>query len=117
MDWELFFGTLLTPLLLLGFGWYWKINPPKKINHLYGYRTRRSMANQQIWDHANRIGAKMLLWLGWVTLAISVLLFLLVPTYAILIATFILLIGIGMGMYWCETQLNRHYDRNGNPKP
>lgn len=31
---------------------FWKF-PPKKINNLYGYRTHRSMLNQQIWDFAN----------------------------------------------------------------
>ena len=31
---------------------FWKF-PPKKINNLYGYRTHRSMQNQEIWDFAN----------------------------------------------------------------
>lgn len=32
--------------------------PPGKINHLYGYRTLRSMKNQQAWDFANRFSAR-----------------------------------------------------------
>ena len=31
---------------------FWKF-PPKKINRLYGYRTHRSMLNQDIWAFAN----------------------------------------------------------------
>ena len=31
---------------------FWKF-PPKKINNLYGYRTHKTMLNQQIWDFAN----------------------------------------------------------------
>ena len=31
---------------------FWKF-PPKKINNFYGYRTHRSMQNQEIWDFAN----------------------------------------------------------------
>jgi uncharacterized membrane protein len=31
--------------------------PPKKINGLYGYRTQRSMRNQESWDKAQRISA------------------------------------------------------------
>ncbi|NVJ88528.1 MAG: SdpI family protein [Flavobacteriaceae bacterium] len=31
---------------------FWKF-PPKKINNIYGYRTHKSMLNQQIWDFAN----------------------------------------------------------------
>ncbi|WP_284651004.1 SdpI family protein [Flavobacterium terrisoli] len=34
--------------------------PPKKINYLYGYRTRASMKNQKIWDFSQRFsGIKM----------------------------------------------------------
>ena len=32
--------------------------PPKKINHIYGYRTKRSMQNQEIWDFAQQFSAK-----------------------------------------------------------
>lgn len=32
---------------------FWKF-PPKKINSIYGYRTHKSMLNQQIWDFANK---------------------------------------------------------------
>lgn len=32
---------------------FWKF-PPKKINSLYGYRTHKTMQNQQIWDFANK---------------------------------------------------------------
>lgn len=35
--------------------------PPKKINALYGYRTNRSMLNQDIWDFANNFCAKQFL--------------------------------------------------------
>ena len=38
-------------MLLLG--WLLKKFPPKKINHLYGYRTQRSMKNQATWEAAN----------------------------------------------------------------
>ncbi|MFH6602884.1 SdpI family protein [Maribacter algicola] len=47
-------------LLLLPLAWYYKEHPPKNINWLYGYRTKRSMANQEVWEYANRLGAKMI---------------------------------------------------------
>ncbi len=31
---------------------FWKF-PPKKINNLYGYRTHRTMLNDDIWNFAN----------------------------------------------------------------
>jgi len=39
--------------------------PPKKINHLYGYRTKSSMKNQERWDFAQSYSAKeMIKWGG-----------------------------------------------------
>lgn len=39
-----------------------KIFPPKKINALYGYRTRRAASSQATWDYAQRLCAIVLLW-------------------------------------------------------
>ena len=41
---------LLVPAVMLYFGWRFLNRPPQKINALYGYRTSRSMKNQQTWD-------------------------------------------------------------------
>jgi uncharacterized membrane protein len=38
--------------------------PPKKINHLYGYRTKRSMKSQQHWDFAQKYSSEKLKQLG-----------------------------------------------------
>lgn len=117
MLWEDLLSICITPILLVAGGYYWQLKPPKKINWLYGYRTRRSMANQQIWDFANKIGAKMLIMVGIVVLALSFLCyFLLLGPTGIVVSFFIFIIGIGVGMYWCETQINRYFDKNGNPK-
>ncbi|SMC36928.1 SdpI family protein [Cellulophaga tyrosinoxydans] len=110
------FSTIFTSILFIGIGFYWFKYPPKNINNLYGYRTRRSMANQQIWDYANKIGAKMLLVLGVVTLVLGVFLVLVLPLMSIFLTIVLILIGLGVGMYWCETKLNRHFDKNGKPK-
>ena len=47
--------------------------PPKKINHLYGYRTRASMASQQRWDFAQQASAVRSRFWGWVMLALGLL--------------------------------------------
>ncbi|MDA1027671.1 MAG: SdpI family protein [Bacteroidetes bacterium] len=39
-------------LFLWGVAVYVRAHPPKKINSLYGYRTKRSMASQEAWDFA-----------------------------------------------------------------
>lgn len=38
--------------------------PPKKINSFYGYRTPRSMRNQDTWVEANRFSSLLLVRLG-----------------------------------------------------
>ena len=45
---------LLIPAAMLVFGIRFGKNPPKKINSLFGYRTSRSMRNQQTWAYAHR---------------------------------------------------------------
>ncbi|MET6989689.1 SdpI family protein [Sediminicola arcticus] len=77
----------------------------------------RSMANQLIWGFANKIGAKMFIMVGIITLALSILCyFLLQEPTGIVVSLFSFIIGIGVGIYWCETKINRNFDKNGNPK-
>jgi len=38
--------------------------PPKKINYLYGYRTRGSMKNIERWNFAQKLSSKLLLICG-----------------------------------------------------
>ena len=55
--------NLLMPAMMLGFGWIFVHRPPKTINWGYGYRTARSMRNQDTWDFAHQYAGK--LWLKW----------------------------------------------------
>ena len=41
-----------------------KKNPPEMINSLYGYRTKRSMKNQLLWDEANKYSAEIMMRYG-----------------------------------------------------
>ena len=51
---QMFIGPLMLVISIV----FWKF-PPKTINNLYGYRTNRSMLNQENWDFANKEFAKM----------------------------------------------------------
>lgn len=42
------------PLLMFGFGAYFRKNAPKEINPYFGYRTKRSMRNQETWQYAHK---------------------------------------------------------------
>jgi len=52
-------------------GYITKRFPPKKINHLYGYRTKTSMRNQEVWDFAQRYSADEMIKLGLVMLVLA----------------------------------------------
>ena len=71
-------SCLLVPAVMLYFGWRFLKKPPKHINSFYGYRTTRSMRNQQTWDFAHQVCGR--LWFRWglVLLPLSLLAMLLV---------------------------------------
>jgi len=51
LQWE--YLSMFLPFLIIAItGYYFKKNPPKKINMLMGYRTKRSMQSQEAWDFA-----------------------------------------------------------------
>ncbi len=45
--------------------------PSKKINVLYGYRTKNSMSSQELWDFSQKYSAKVMMWLGVVLMCSS----------------------------------------------
>ncbi len=63
MDKGIYVMTLLIPLLMLGTGLIFSRWTPKSINYLIGYRTRRSMINQETWNFANRTMGRI--WITW----------------------------------------------------
>jgi len=50
--------VLLIPLTMLFFGWLLFRRTPKEINYVYGYRTKRSMMNEETWRFANQYFGK-----------------------------------------------------------
>lgn len=90
--------------------------PPKKINHLYGYRTARSMANETVWEDANNYSMKLGVQLGLWSMLLPLFYYFIWPEQ-LLLATVIthtgllLLIVIGTERY-----LDQRYDKKGQPK-
>lgn len=64
--------VLLTPLAMVILGKNFEKSPPKEINSSFGYRTRRSMQNQETWDFAHQEIGKLWFKLGVSTLFLSV---------------------------------------------
>lgn len=54
---------ILIPALMLGAGWMMWKHPPKKINAIYGYRTRMSSLNQNTWRFSQEYAGR--LWVRW----------------------------------------------------
>ncbi|HBB49190.1 MAG TPA: hypothetical protein DCZ44_06115 [Flavobacteriaceae bacterium] len=90
--------------------------PPKKINHIYGYRTARSMANETVWKDANNYSMKLGVQLGLWGMLLPLFYYFIWPEQ-LLLATVIthtgllLLIVIGTERY-----LDQRYDKKGQPK-
>lgn len=91
--------------------------PPKKINSLYGYRTHRTMTNEGIWNFANSFFNKTLVKYSSMSLAAALILAYLYPAlmtswFPMAFLFFTLLVVI----LSTENELNKHYDKEGNPK-
>jgi uncharacterized membrane protein len=113
---------LLMPLMMVGFGLLLMKNPPKKINSVYGYRTRKSVRSQETWDFAHYYFGKLWLVCGLVSIPIS-----LVPICLVLgkseqvisvaglivlgIQTLLLLVTILL----TERALKKNFDEFGKP--
>ena len=117
MDWFLFFLNTSPALVVIIGGLIWKKYPPKKINYLYGYRTSRSMKNQQTWDYANQIGPDMIIKTGFFLFLVAALSFWLYDTKtAVIISVIAMVVGLTLGIVICEMKLAQRFDKKGNPK-
>ena len=99
-------------MLLLG--WLLKKYPPKKINHLYGYRTQRSMKNQATWEAANTYSSLVFFKVSLYSFFIPVALYFLYPQLNVLftiITNTLLLLYV---LYATEKHLKARFDTQGN---
>lgn len=70
--WFMFVCNLLIPVILIIAGrMMWK-RCPKKINTVYGYRTKRSMKNMDTWRFAHNYCGRLWWKIGWFSLFLSV---------------------------------------------
>lgn len=68
--------------------------PPKKINPMYGYRTKRSMISQENWDIAQKFSSQLMLKQGLIMLALACILIVLpIPEIVAVIISVVLLVG------------------------
>ena len=100
-------------LIFLLAGYIQQRFPPKKINHLYGYRTATSMKSQESWDFAQQYSAKKMMALGAYTIALGLLSWIieLQPFWSVGIALIIIIIGPLLMLLKVETELKKHFPK------
>lgn len=94
----MFVMDLLVPLTMIYFGFRFEKNPPKEINATFGYRTARSMQNQETWEFAHKYAGKLWKVCGWLVLLASV------PAMCLVFEKDIITVGIFGGVI-CGVQL------------
>jgi len=67
------FTTLLIPCIMIVFGGLFRRKAPNHINIWYGYRTQRSMKNEDTWAFAHRHLGRTWMIVGAVMLVVSVI--------------------------------------------
>ena len=112
--------SLLIPVIMLVFGWIFRCQAPKKINVWYGYRTARSMKNEDTWVFAHQHIGRTWMLVGAVLLVISV-----IPMIAVygkdddtvsvvsLVLLFVQMLPMIMSLIPTERALKRTFDENG----
>lgn len=118
--WYMLFCELLIPAVMIGFGAHFLKAAPKNINYAYGYRTARSMKNNDTWGFAHKcIGG---LWKNWgiALLPVSVVFMLFLygkdtdtVGYVSLVLTGVQLAVMIIPIFIVESRLKRTFDENG----
>ena len=65
--------VLLIPFTMLFFSWLLFRRTSKEINYVYGYRTKRSMRNEETWKFANQYFGKLWYLCGLLSVPLSVM--------------------------------------------
>ena len=116
-------GCLLVPAVMLYFGRRFLKKPPRRVNGLYGYRTSRSMKNQQTWDFAHQVCGRLWLRAGAVMLPLSLLAMLpalgrgteAVGMWLTGVTAVQLVVLVG-SIFPVERALKKHFDKLGRKK-
>ena len=116
----MFIMVLLIPLTMIFFGWLLFRKTPKEINYVYGYRTKRSMMNEETWRFANQYFGKAWYLCGLISAPLSVIAIALVfgkglgtvGTVGGIITMLQMLLLIG-AIVPTESELKKNFDENG----
>ena len=90
--------------------------PPKKINWVYGYRTKRSMKNETIWKAANTYSLNLMLKFCVLSFLIPAFLYFLYDPYLLIITIILHTLLILSVFLYTEMYLEKHFNSDGTAK-
>ena len=116
----MFIMVLLIPLTMIFFGWLLFRKTPKEINYVYGYRTKRSMMNEETWRFANQYFGKVWYLCGLILAPLSVIAIAIVfgkgpGTVGTVggIITMLQMLPLIVAIVPTESELKKNFDENG----
>lgn len=89
--------------------------PPKKINAIYGYRTNKSMQNEDIWQFANTFFTKQFLIYSAISFAFAML-FVYLKKEVSWQPMAIMLLSLAVSVIKTEQAINKNFDDEGKRK-
>ena len=72
------YTIFIIPIMIIVIGYLMNQYPPKKPNWFVGYRTRKSMKNDDVWKVANKYCGEIWIKMGLLMLIIAIILYILV---------------------------------------
>ncbi|WP_010295785.1 SdpI family protein [Clostridium senegalense] len=97
----------LIGIICIVIGFIFKAFPPRKINRIYGYRTKLSMKNEDTWNVAQKYSANTFIILGFIYLALEFILNQLSKTINVSYENIIILIGLVIMIILDEMHLKK----------
>ncbi|MBS4958593.1 MAG: SdpI family protein [Clostridium sp.] len=98
---------IMSSILLFVVSVFFKLFKPKKINFLYGYRTRLSKASQFNWDEAQRYSSTILIILSIILFVFGIMFRFITFQYEILISLVLILGGLTSIFIFTEKHLKK----------
>ena len=115
----LFINALLIPFSMMILGKRWSKKPPKDRYGMSGYRTSRSVLNDDTWKYAHRCWGKVNYYVGVLLVVITIIVLMIVKYDRDLETIVIYIVFIQLGIFILtsipvEILLNRAFDQDGH---
>ena len=115
MSSDLIAGHLACGPLMLFISFIYSKYQPKEISTIYGYRTPRSIKNNNIWEFANKVSAKYMIIASLTTIIFQLLGFIFSYTSEnfLLVNYGFLIISLGLSIWKTEIEINKFFNKEG----